>query len=196
MLRACRVLLCLVLVSVLGACAQTVTLKTAEPGARVFLDGEDLGEVQADGVEVKVDRGLAGVPWEVREGEGEGAVVRSGVIERTEVNPWLIAGGVAATICCVPSAVVAGACVANPAILVGAVGCLLTQGSSLSCCTALSAPSWFTIPVAAGGAAAGLSPLALGLLAEEVPKEVLLETTGDEAEAPPAAPETAEVIPW
>lgn len=162
-----------------AACSQKVLVKASTPGARVSVGDLESEEVPEEGVRVKVAPGLSAVPFVVEDDGNR----REGVIERTEVQWGWIAAGVAGALCCVPALAFSGACLANPALAAATVGCLITQ-SPAPCCAALAAPSCATVPLAGTGAVVGLAPLSLGLLAEQVPEEVVIESAPPSSAAP------------
>ncbi len=169
------------------ACTTTTTLKTSLPHASLVVDDHDYGAVPAAGVDVDVGPGFAPVAWRLVDGQKQ--LVAAGEIPRTEPETAIVAGAVAAAACCVPSAVAAGFCLANPALIAAPLTCLVAgPGVFVS---ALQAPSWFTIPLACGGAAAGSTPLLLGLIAQAPPPQATLE----HAPAPPASAQNLE-LPW
>ncbi len=170
---------CLVALTSSG-CAQKVLVKTPQPGARVTLGAVQDEPVTEEGVRVKVPPGLSPVPFVVEDERGR----REGVIERTEVQWAFVAAGVVAAACCAPSLVAGGACLANPALAPAAVGCAIAA-SPAPCFAVLAAPSWATVPLAGAGGLLGLSPLALALLSEQVPDEVVLEGDVPAGAAPP-----------
>jgi hypothetical protein len=158
---------CLVLL--LAGCAQTVTVRTEPPGAKVRLGEGELEPIPKEGARAKVPRGVSDVPWSL---EREGVTVR-GVVERSRISWGWVAAAVGGALCCTPPLALGGACMANPGLALAAAACV-SSSSPVLCCAALASPSWATVPLASLGALVGLSPLSLALLAETVPEELVL----------------------
>ncbi len=179
------------LLSLGAGCATPVTLRTEAPYAHVVVDGTDRGAIDDRGVKVDVPAGAAPIAWQLLDDKNE--VMLSGTTARTELRPEIVAVAVSGAFCCVPTLAFAGCCAANPALLAGSLGCLLGNIGGLV--AAVQAPGWLSIPFGCVGAAAGASPLALGMIGLAPPVDVILK-----AEQPPAAPATAAVaqqeVPW
>ncbi|MDP2344730.1 MAG: hypothetical protein Q8O67_27520 [Deltaproteobacteria bacterium] len=183
-----RLLLCALLALGLQACTTTTVLTTTLPHTGLVVDDKDYGPIPDGGIEVEAKPGFAPLPWRLFDGE---TVVAEGGVPRTEVVNGIVAGAVAGAVCCIPSAVAAGFCLANPALLAAPLTCLVAgPGVFVS---ALQAPSWLSIPLSCGGAALGSTPLLLGLIGQAPPPTATLER----APAPPstAARDDGE-IPW
>jgi hypothetical protein len=173
--------------ALLQACTTTTTMSTKLHHTKLVVDDHDYGPIPEGGaVNVEAKPGFAPLSWRLLDGE---TVVAEGGVPRTEVEAGVVAGAVTAAACCVPSAVAAGFCLANPALIAAPLTCLVAgPGVFVS---ALQAPGWLSIPLACSGAAVGSSPLLLGLIGQAPAHEATLER----APEPPATASNGE-LPW
>ena len=154
----------------LQSCSTTTTLTTGVPHTAVVVDDHDYGPIPDNGVDVEAQAGFAPLSWRLLDGE---TVVAEGTVARTQMQPAVVAGAVGLAVCCVPTAVAAGFCLANPALLAAPLTCLVAgPGVFVS---ALQAPGWLSIPLSCGGAAIGSTPLLLGLVGQAPPPRAVLE---------------------
>lgn len=160
----------LTLVLLALACTTTTTMTTALPNTALVVNEHDYGPVGADGVEVAAPPGFAPLVWRLFNGT---AAVATGEVPRTQAQAGVVAGAVAAAGCCIPGAVVAGLCLANPALIAAPFTCLIAGPGVLV--SAVQAPGWLSIPFACAGAAAGSTPLLLGLIGQAPAPQVVLE---------------------
>lgn len=162
------------------ACSQHVQVRT-EPGpAELWLAGERVDNTGSGQVEVEIPPGIDDVPFEIREGEN----IRRGLISRSEPDiPWVVTA-VVATACCVPSLAATGFCVSNPAMWLAIVGGCASVNPSLCLSVASFSPTWWSLPVASGGALCGTTPLWANLWASRVPAVVDLRPPDAPAPAP------------
>lgn len=166
----------LVATGALLACAgEQVHVRTDPPGGHVVLDGADLGTVGPAGVDVEIGPGVGDVPVLV---DGVAAEV-----PRSDVHWGVVAAAVGAAACCAPSLALGALCIANPALWSAPFLCLAGACNPAPCIAAAAAPTWASLPFVAAGGCAGLTPLALLLVAEKPPPDVILRR-------PPASPAT------
>jgi hypothetical protein len=152
-----------------AGCAQTTHVKVETAHTDVLLDGVDIGPVEGDGVDVDVKPGMSPVKYEIHDHD----VVKVGSIARTDAVWWMLALGIGGAACCAPTLASAGFCLANPGVI-GAPIAFAASGDCGACLSSFVAPSWFTIPLVAACGALGLSPLGLALIADQVPKSIVL----------------------
>ncbi len=186
-----RLLTALLLPLLAGACSHTVTVRSDPPGARIRVDGRDLGPAPVRFVETPGSE-----PHQLRaELPGHAPVAQT--LERSELGWMPLAGlglasaGLAGGLCAL------GALLANPAGLAGLCGgCLVVSvNADLGCttmCAGLNllmlAPGGWTAPAMTLGTLLGLSPLTgLWWLATS-PDEVILTL--------PAAAPAGELLRW
>lgn len=159
------------LVALMGAgCAQNVTVKVPSAHSKVIVDGRDLGEVPTNGAVIEVRPGMEPLTYVIKNDDAPDQV---GSVSRSEPVWWLIALGAGGAVCCAPTLAGVGFCIANPAVL-GAPLAFALSGDVGALTASFVAPSWFTLPLVTGCAAAGMSPLGAALVAETVPAEVTL----------------------
>jgi hypothetical protein len=161
--------LAVLFVAAAAGCAQTTHVKVETAHTDVLLDGVDIGPVEGDGVDVDVKPGMKPVKYEIRDHD----VVKVGSIARTDAVWWMLALGIGGAACCAPTLASAGFCVANPGVIGAPIACL-ASGDVATLTSSFVAPSWFTLPLVAGCGALGLSPLALALISDQVPKSIVL----------------------
>jgi hypothetical protein len=186
--------LCTALVGLTSCATKSTMTVPAGPAGRVLVVDEKAVDVPADGrVAVEVGPGFQPVAWELRtSGAADATTVATGAIARTEPLLAIAATAAAGAACCVPTLAVAGMCLANPGLLAAPLLCLASPDVAVGICVpVLQAPSCATVPLATTGAALGLSPLLLGLVAQAPPDAVDLEVP------PPASPQLAQGgVPW
>ena len=164
-----------------AGCSQKVVVRTEPPGGRVVLDGNDLGAIPEDGVEVEVGPGLAAVPYTL---SYDDKPPLSGAIPRDQVA-WVSAvSGALGSAACVPLFGLLGFCASNPTLLAAPAACLSFSLSGIG--ITLSSPSIISVPCTIACATLGFFPLGLWLLAGEIPDDLVLAYPM--AEATKAAP--------
>jgi hypothetical protein len=161
----------LVLASLAAGCSEKVLVRTDPPGAALRVGEQDLGPLPPEGKEIEVPSGFGGVPVELKVGDQAWPVD----LPRDRLNWWLVAAGVGGMLCCVPSLAAAGLCLANPALVPAALGCVLGGGNVFICCGALAQPSWCTLPFGAAGALIGATPATALLFAGRPAPEVVFK---------------------
>ena len=164
-----------------GSCAQKVTVRTPGPATNLVVGEQEVGAVGPFGVQVEIPAGRHPVPFSVNV---SGQHV-SGEIPRSETNWGLVATSAGLVAACAPAACLGACMLSNPLLLFVPLTCAATSNPTIaasSCAAILATPSWATLPCAATGGVAGLSPLGLLFLAERTPTDFVLE--------PPAAERT------
>ena len=187
---------------IFSSCAQIVHVKTDVGVVSATIDDIELGAVPGEGVQVEIDQGVASVPYTVTDAEGN---VHEGNIPRSEVSWTPMAFGLAGACIGLPICALAGYSLANPALTMAPITCF-TAASFSGFGSVCVAPSPQTIPCVMMGAAMGLTPASLFLVAEDIPSVVILglpadgahkvseHSTSSEPPAPPMVQKTERVL--
>lgn len=146
-----------------SSCATDTTfvVDNARPGSTLVVNERSHPLEPAQPVVVSVETGTDPVPWRVERG---GVVVGQGVVERTEIEWGVVAGGTAMAACCMPSGAVLGFCIANPSLF--AAPFTIALGDAGSVVNTFQSPGWASVPFVTAGVAAGAIPLLLGMVAQ------------------------------
>ena len=141
-------------------CAHKIKVVTTPPGALVEVDGKKVGTAPVV-FEESILPGSHRVVATL-----DGYYPASVEVERTEVNWWWVAGGLAGCVLCFPAGCAGGAVAAN-AFALSTASCGVCLGGSTGPCTAiLAAPSIFTVPAMSCGSLVGAAPAGLLALSE------------------------------
>jgi hypothetical protein len=174
-----------------ASCATTTSFVVENAPAGAVLDVGTAPRVVVTGtspIAVEIATGAEPVPWQLR--NAAGVIVDEGLIDRTEVQWPVVATGLGLAACCIPTAGVAGFCLANPALLAAPISCL--AGNAGVVVTTLASPSWASGPLTAVGMAAGATPLLLGLAGQAPPAQVTIALSAVPALPMPAEPVAAQ----
>lgn len=154
----------------LGGGCQTVRVTSDLPEAHLVMDGEDLGPVGEDGLDVEVGAGFSDVPYALQTPAGD---TLEGTLARDDVS-WLVAiGALGSSVVLVPALATAAFILTNPVTLTAFTG--FGPGAFV---VGQSHPSLLTAPAVAAAVGVGLTPLALLLLGQWLPDEVHLQAPG------------------
>jgi hypothetical protein len=161
-------------------CAQTVLFKTEKRGATLEVDGQNVGEIPAEGKQVEIRSGFAALPIKVTLSDG---TTHESEVPRTEGNNWLFAAGLVGAGLCVPALCAAGLWVANPLAPLACLAACGGGGCGAGYAFLAQTATFWSAPIGALGACVGLSPLIATGLSGELPDVVTLQV--------PQAPEVA-----
>lgn len=142
----------------------------------LWINDDVAGEVSPGGSEVEVPVTYTDPTWSLYTDDDDVAD-GSGVLERTDLDPFTTAGLFGCSSLLVPPCVGAGFCVANPTVfvlLLAPLNEVLFVSGLNALRTSVDSPSWPTVPVMVGCALLGLTPLLLLPFALRAPDEISL----------------------